>query len=331
MEQATASHPFRRYRGDGIPPKDRPPISRNEDGRYLADPDLVAAVNTALLLGQPLLLEGDPGCGKSSLAWSVASELGLGEVLPFHTRSDHQGRDALYRFDHLLRLYDVQRKSERVEHDPTHYRQFSALGEAIRCAEKESRQRVVLIDEVDKAPSDFPNDLLDEMEQMAFIIPETGESYAAPAPLRPVVIITSNAARQLPEAFLRRCVFHYIEFPGQKLLAEILAQRVAEATAALVEQAVGRFLKLRAVDGLHRQPGTAELIGWVRVLLRAQVDLKELGDQVALAKLPSLGALVKSRDDVKAVRRAAGGRGDGARADGGGRGGGDGGADRGDR
>ena len=158
-------------------------------------------------------MTGQSGTGKTMLAWSVATELGLGPVLEFHTRSDHQARDALFMIDNLLRFYHAQTGDARAER-PEHYIRWQALGEAIRS----TAPRVVLIDEVDKAPRDFPNDLLDEIDRMEFSVPELGETFTATH--RPVVIITSNSERQLPDPFLRRCVFHEIEFPSRRAAAD---------------------------------------------------------------------------------------------------------------
>ena len=179
-----------RYRGDGSTPAGQPPETRGERGRYLADPKLVTAVNTAIAVGQPLLVTGEPGTGKTMLAWSIASELGLGSVLEFHTRSDNQARDALYDFDYLLRFYHAQTRDARAEQLESYIR-WQALGEAIRAPS----QRVVLIDEIDKAPRDFPNDLLDELDRMEFKVPEL--ALTCKAAHRPVVVITSNSERQL--------------------------------------------------------------------------------------------------------------------------------------
>src|SRR5436190_22951249 len=276
-----------RYRGDGVYPDGSTPDTRGEKGRYLADPQLVSAVNTALIVEQPLLVTGDPGTGKTTLAWSVASELGLGPVLEFHTRSDHQARDVLYEIDHMLRFYHAQIRDERATR-PELYLKWNALGEAIRSPAR----RVVVIDEIDKAPRDFPNDLLDEIDRMEFHVPELGLRYKAAE--RPVVIITSNSERQLPDPFLRRCVFHRLEFPSGDRLQAILRERLGhlDLPQRLIEVATKRFEQLRQVAGFEKLPSTAELIAWVRVLHASGIDPEELRNS-KLAELPFPGTIVK--------------------------------------
>lgn len=281
---------WKRYRGVGVPGG----VSnrRGELGNYLADEKLVAAVNTALAVGRPLLITGEPGCGKTVLAWSVAGELGLGEVLAFHTRSDHQARDVLYTFDHLQRFYHAQ-VQDPMATQPERYVRWQPLGEAIRSG----TQRLVLIDEIDKAPRDFPNDLLDEIDAMAFDVPEFGWSFTAQH--RPVVIITSNSERQLPDPFLRRCVFHHIEFPSRDLLKRIVLERLGGAGVAetLVDAALRQFLAVRDLPGLEKKPATAELIMWTNVLHQSGFDAQELSG-LSLAQLPYRGALIKSVHDA---------------------------------
>jgi len=286
-----------RYRGDGSTPSGQPAETRGEHGRYLADAKLVTAVNTALAVGQPLLVTGEPGTGKTMLAWSIASELGLGTVLEFHTRSDNQARDALYDFDYLLRFYHAQTRDARAEQLESYIR-WQALGEAIRSPE----QRLVLIDEIDKAPRDFPNDLLDELDRMEFSVPEL--SLKSRATHRPVVVITSNSERQLPDPFLRRCIFHRLDFPSGERLRAILLERLGHLRLAdrLVEVATARFEQLRQIPGFEKLPSTAELIAWVRVLNAAGVDPEQL-KRTSLADLPFPGAVVKSEQDSAVLAR----------------------------
>ena len=288
-----------RYRGDGSLPAGAPASSRGERGRYLADAQLISAVNTALIVEQPLLVTGEPGTGKTSLAWSVATELGLGDVLEFHTRSDHQASDAFYEIDHLLRFYHAQSGDARAS-KPELYIRWSALGEAIRSPAR----RLVLIDEVDKAPRDFPNDLLDEIDQMAFQIPSLDLHFKATE--RPVVIITSNSERQLPDPFLRRCVFHRIEFPSAAQLQQILQERLGHLNLSqqLVESAVRKFNEVRGLAGLEKKPATGELLAWVRVLQATGVQHAEL-DRLAPRDLPAQSALLKTDQDAKLLRQAA--------------------------
>lgn len=289
---------FGPYRGDGTTPDGAATGSRGERGRYLADPQLVAAVNTALIVEQPLLVTGEPGTGKTALAWSVATELGLGNVLNFHTRSDHQARDTLYEIDHLLRFYHAQVHDDRAT-NPEHYVRWNALGEAIRSTSR----RLVLIDEIDKAPRDFPNDLLNELDQMEFRVPELAIEVRAAH--RPVVIITSNSERQLPDPFLRRCVFHRIEFPDAPRLEAILTERLAHLALPdrLVSVAVRRFDEVRALPGLEKKPATGELIAWVKVLRATGISPEAL-ERVPLADLPSTAALLKTEQDARMIRAA---------------------------
>jgi MoxR-like ATPase len=280
-----------RYRGDGRTPSGGDATTRGERGRYLADSRLVTAVNTAIAVGQPLLITGEPGTGKTMLAWSIAAELGLGSVLEFHTRSDHQARDLLYEFDYMARFYHAQTRDPRAEQLELYIR-WHALGEAIRSPE----QRVVLIDEIDKAPRDFPNDLLDELDRMEFRVPELGTAFKASHP--PVVVITSNSERQLPDPFLRRCIFHRLDFPAGERLQAILRERLGHLGLPdrLIEVATARFEQIRQVPGFEKLPSTAELIAWVRVLHVSGVDPEAL-KQSRLAELPLSGALIKSERD----------------------------------
>ena len=209
----------------------------------------------------------------------------------FHTRSDHQARDALYEIDHLLRFYHAQIHDERAT-QPELYIRWNALGEAIRSPTR----RVVLIDEIDKAPRDFPNDLLDEIDQMEFRVPELAMTFRAAH--RPVVIITSNSERQLPDPFLRRCVFHRIEFPASDRLQAILAQRLGhlESAGAADRRPPSSGSKRSArCPGLEKKPATGELIAWVKVLRATGVDVRRCRRGSRSSELPSPGALRENR------------------------------------
>jgi MoxR-like ATPase len=249
---------------------------------------------------QPLLVVGESGTGKTMLAWSIASELGLLPVLEFHTRSDHRARDVLFVVDNLRRFYDAQVQNERSR-DLENYITWQALGEAIRS----DTPRVVLIDEIDKAPRDFPNDLLDEIDRMEFRVPDLrGEPYRARH--RPIVIITSNNERQLPDPFLRRCVFHFIEFPTKKL-GEIIRERLGHLNLSdrLVDVAIRRFLELRdPALRLEKRPATGELLAWVKMLTRANVDPESL-TRLERSQLPFLGTMLKNQSDLTTVRPSA--------------------------
>ena len=282
---------FLQYRGNGTTRDGRrAPSPPGEESLYLASPDLVHAVNAALLLEQPLLVTGEAGTGKTALAYSIAAELELGEVELFAVRSDHRGREVLYEFDNFTRFYDAQAKDPQAL-DRSHYLCLGALGRAFAALSR----RVVLIDEIDKAPRDFPNDLLHALDRMELRIDELEESR--PAHHRPVVVITSNEESELPDAFLRRCVFHFIEHPGRERLAEILAERLAglRLTPDLTERVLDRFVELRGVEGLLKKPTTSELLTWVRVIHGADVTEDQLAGR--LGDLPFLGTLLKTRPD----------------------------------
>jgi MoxR-like ATPase len=290
------------YNGKGNVPAGHQYDTRGEKGRYLADEKLVTAVNTALAVEQPLLVVGESGTGKTMLAWSVASELGLLPLLTFHTRSDHRARDVLFVVDNLRRFYDAQAGNERAKYFGS-YVTLQALGEAI----VSETPRVVLIDEIDKAPRDFPNDLLDVIDKMEFQLPDLrAEPFRAKH--RPIVIITSNNERQLPEPFLRRCVFHYIEPPGPTRLQEIVHERLGHLKLddQLVKVATARFLEFRDKKlRLDKPPSTGELLAWVKILVRAGVPLERL-QQLPLSEVPFVGTLVKNKSDLDRIAPSAG-------------------------
>lgn len=298
---------FDLYRGDGEP---RPALAEQvpteiplhaERGRYLAEPELAEAVNIALQVGQPLLVTGEPGCGKTRLAGSVAVELGLPPPLCFYTRSSSRAQDLLYSYDAVGRFQAIQSGDPRAQ-DPARFIRYEALGEAIRSGAR----RMVLIDEIDKAPRDFPNDLLHELDRMAFEVRELegpGRFYAAA--LRPIVVITSNSERQLPLPFLRRCVFFHIPFPSREKLVRILHERLGGLSldGELVQAAVDRFRQVREVRGLAKKPATGELLTWMLALHRRAVSAAALR-AAALGALPLWPALLKDREDQRRLLEA---------------------------
>ena len=298
---------FDLYHGDG---QRRPevhealpehPVLFQEAGAYLADADLVEAVNVALTVGQPLLLTGEPGCGKTRLAWSITAELDLGDPSTFYTRSNSRAQDLLYTFDAVRRFYDIEVKDARAT-DPNNYVDYGPLGQAI----VDNKRRVVLIDEIDKAPRDFPNDLLHELDRMSFEVHELDLAERQKAStVRPIVIITSNSERQLPLPFLRRCVFHHIQFPHRNKLIEIIRERLGplDLDGTLIEAAVDRFREVREIPGITKRPATGELLTWL-VALQAKDVVAATLRTTALSLLPLWQALLKDRDDFRRLQEA---------------------------
>ena len=264
---------------------------------YVAGDDLTVAVNAAITLERPLLVKGEPGTGKTELARQVAGALGL-PFLEWNVKSTTKAREGLYEYDAVSRLRDSQLGDERVA-DVRNYIRRGKLWEAFTAPSKV----VLLIDEIDKADIEFPNDLLQELDQMAFDVAETGERVEARH--RPVVIITSNNEKELPDAFLRRCFFHFIRFPEPDVMRAIVDVHFPDIKSRLVREALAVFYELREQGGLKKKPSTSEALDWIRLLVADDVDPDTLrGDSKdALPKLH--GALLKSEQDVHLFERLA--------------------------
>ena len=256
---------------------------------YLTSDALEAAVNCALALERPLLVKGEPGTGKTLLAEAIAAGLGL-RLVTWHVKSTTRAQDGLYVYDTVQRLYDSRFGDGDVK-DIRRYIKLGPLGRAFAASER----TVLLIDEIDKADLEFPNDLLRELDEMRFSIVETGEEIVARH--RPVVLITSNNEKELPDAFLRRCVFHFIDFPDQELMKRIVKVHHPKIDDQLVDQAVVAFYELRETPRLRKRPSTSELVDWIAVLKSAGV-----GQERFVKELPFLGVLLKKEQDVELVR-----------------------------
>ena len=256
---------------------------------YIADEDLLADVNAAIALEKPLLVRGEPGTGKTMLAKSLAKELGK-ELVTWHVKSTTQAKEGLYSYDVVQRLNDSRFGGGDVS-SIEHYIKMGPLGKAFT-AEK---QVVLLIDEIDKADIEFPNDLLRELDEMAFFIPELNRTVSAIH--RPIIIITSNAEKELPDAFLRRCLFHYIAFPKPDRMKDIVDAHFENLDIALVEAAIARFYRFRAVNGLRKKPSSSELLDWLSVLVRMGASVEDLANRV-----PYLGTLIKREQDVELLQ-----------------------------
>jgi len=266
--------------------------------RYVATDDLRMAVNAAVALERPLLIKGEPGTGKTMLAEEVA--LGLGKrLIQWHIKSTTKAQQGLYEYDAVSRLRDSQLGEEKV-HDIANYIKRGKLWEAFESDE----QVVLLIDEVDKADIEFPNDLLVELDRMEFFVYETGETVRARH--RPIIIITSNNEKELPDAFLRRCFFHFINFPDRDTMREIVAVHYPDISKSLVQEAMEVFFDLRAIPGLKKKPSTSELIDWLKLLMADDIPDEILKDRDHTKAIPPLyGALMKNEQDVHLLERLA--------------------------
>jgi MoxR-like ATPase len=264
---------------------------------YIADKDLTVAVNAAIRLERPLLVKGEPGTGKTELARQVAASLGL-RLIEWNIKSTTKAQQGLYEYDAVSRLRDSQLGDVRVN-DISNYIRRGKLWEAFAAGEKV----VLLIDEIDKADIEFPNDLLQELDRMEFHVYETNETVRAR--VRPVVIITSNNEKELPDAFLRRCFFHYIRFPDADTLARIIEVHYPGIKRRLLSEALTRFFEIRDTPGLKKKPSTSEALDWIRLLVSDDVEPETLAasDKNALPKLH--GALLKNEQDVHLFERLA--------------------------
>ncbi|WP_394836259.1 MoxR family ATPase [Pendulispora rubella] len=256
---------------------------------YLTNDSLEAAVNCALALERPLLVKGEPGTGKTLLAQAVAESLGL-SLIHWPVKSTTRAQDGLYIYDTVQRLYDARFGDGDVK-DIRRYIKLGPLGRSFAGSER----MVILIDEVDKADIEFPNDLLHELDRMRFHVTETGDDVVATE--RPVVIITSNNEKELPDAFLRRTVFHFIDFPDMELMKRIVRVHHPKLESELVDQAVVAFYELRDMPRLRKRPSTSELIDWIAVLKQSGV-----GKERFVKELPFLGVLLKKEQDVETYR-----------------------------
>ncbi len=251
---------------------------------YVTSEALRNAVNVSIALGRPLLIRGEPGTGKTMLAHSIAKGLGK-KLIVWNIKSTTKAQEGLYVYDTVQRLNDSRFGDKNVS-DIKQYIKLGKLGQAFAAKE----QLVLLIDEVDKADIEFPNDLLNEIDEMSFFIPETNETIKAN--YRPITIITSNAEKELPDAFLRRCIFHFIEFPDQALMKEIIAVHFPNLQEDLLKAAMTSFYALREIEELRKKPSTSELVDWIKVLLASDIPVDKIGKE-----MPFAGALLKKEVD----------------------------------
>ena len=264
---------------------------------YIAADDLAIAVNAAVTLERPLLVKGEPGTGKTELARQVAESLGM-EMIEWNIKSTTRAQQGLYEYDAVSRLRDSQLGDARV-HDVAHYIKQGKLWQAF----SSDKKVVLLIDEIDKADIEFPNDLLQELDRMAFHVYETGTTVEALH--RPVVIITSNNEKELPDAFLRRCFFHYISFPEPETLRKIIEVHHPGIKSQLLETALTQFFEIRDTPGLKKKPSTSEVLDWLKLLLAEDLTPEDLRRD-GVSALPRLhGALLKNEQDVHLFERLA--------------------------
>ena len=259
--------------------------------KYVVSEDLLRIVNISIALQKPLLIKGEPGTGKTMLAEAISEALGK-KLIIWNIKSPTKAQDGLYVYDTVQRLYDSQFGGEGVD-DIKKYIKLGKLGEAF----SDKEQVILLIDEIDKADLEFPNDLLWELDKMEFYIPETKETIAAQQ--RPIVIITSNAEKELPDAFLRRCVFYYIAFPDQEMMRDIVHAHYPDIEEHLLELAMRAFYQVRDLPTVAKKPSTSELLDWLQALRLGGVDPEKIE-----AELPYAGILLKKNEDLTAVKNA---------------------------
>ena len=259
------------------------------NNHYVVSEELMRSVNVAVALQKPLLIKGEPGTGKTMLAQAVSEAFGK-RLIIWNIKSTTKAQDGLYVYDTVQRLYDSQFGGEGVD-DIKKYIKFGKLGEAF-CSDD---QPVLLIDEIDKADLEFPNDLLWELDQMEFYIPETKETIRAKQ--RPIVVITSNAEKELPDAFLRRCIFHYIAFPDKDMMGRIVHAHFEDIEDKLLEQVLDTFYLIRNVQGIQKKPSTSEVLDWIQALMIGGIDVKKIRKE-----LPFTGVLLKKNEDIDRLK-----------------------------
>ncbi|MGN1181095.1 MAG: AAA family ATPase [Suilimivivens sp.] len=257
---------------------------------YVASQQLMASVNVAIALQKPLLIKGEPGTGKTMLAQAVAKSLNK-KLIIWNIKSTTKAQDGLYMYDTIQRLYDGQFGEEGVD-DIARYIKLGKLGEAFESEE----QVILLIDEIDKADLEFPNDLLWELDQMEFYIHETKRTVKAKQ--RPIVIITSNAEKELPDAFLRRCIFHYIDFPDETLMEEIVKTHYPNVEENLLKNAMDVFYQIRSLKDIRKKPSTSELIDWINALQIGGIPADKIKSE-----LPFVGVIVKKDEDLEGLQQ----------------------------
>lgn len=258
---------------------------------YVASEELMRAVNIAIALEKPLLIKGEPGTGKTMLAQSVAKALDK-ELIIWNIKSTTKAQDGLYVYDVVQRLYDSQFGTDGVD-DIKKYVKLGKIGDAF----SSEKQVILLIDEIDKADLEFPNDLLWELDKMEFYIPETGETVKAKK--RPIVIITSNAEKELPDAFLRRCIFHYIEFPNEELMKEIIKVHFPDLEDNIIKQTIAAFYYVRSLRDIQKKPSTSEIIDWIQALTISGISVEKITKEI-----PFAGVILKKNEDIDALERS---------------------------